>query len=224
MYRPPFTGELQESLLDGVTARQRMSAAESQTVAESTVGEQYTCAPNGLSTGREPREETGVSFDIGRQLRDPVEAPQTVPNVDARPQQLAERTAPIDDGATALRDWRIAEYEARLQNSRARASAAHDAGYREPEPTTATGTGLLRGAGHGYLLHPDRVSRPSRLTAETTDGLWARHQQRAQRLTPSQPWSASATQYGAQERVVETIGARMHQLPAPPPVNLCPMA
>ncbi len=139
MYRPPFTWEPQESLLDGVTARQRMGAAESQTVSVSTAEEQYTRAPNGLSTEREPQAESGVPFDIGRQLRDPIEAPQTVPNVDARPWQLAQRMAPIDDGATALRDRRIAEYEARLQNSHARASVAHDAGYREPEPTDATG-------------------------------------------------------------------------------------
>ncbi len=139
MYRSPFTGEPQESLLDGVMARQRMGAAESQTVTVSVAEEQYTHSPNSLPTGREPQEESGVSFDIGRQSRDPVEAPQTVPNVDAHPRQPAERMAPIDDGATALQDRRIAEYEARLQNSRARASAAHDAGYREPEPTAATG-------------------------------------------------------------------------------------
>ncbi len=164
-----------------------------------------------------------MSVDIGRQLLDPVEASQTVPSVDACPQQLSTRTAPTDDGATVLRDRRIAEYEARLQNSRARASAAYDAGYRDPELTAAMGAGLLRGAGHGYLLHPDRVSRPSPLAADTTDGPWARHQQRAHRLTLSQPRSASATQYCVHERVVETIGARMHRPPAPPPVNLCPM-
>ena len=204
-------------------ARQRMGAAERQTAAVTTAEERYAHSPNGLSTEREPQEESGVSFDIGRQLRDPVEALQTVPSVDTRPRQLAERTTPIDDGATALRDRRLAEYEARLQNSRARASAAHDAGYRNPEPTAATGAGLLRGAGHGYLLHPDRVSRPSRLAADTTDGPWTRHQQRAQRLTTSQPRPANATQCGVQERVVETIGARMHRLPAPPPINSGPM-
>ncbi len=80
-----------------------------------------------------------------------------MPNIDVRPRQLADRTAPADDGATALQDRRIAEYEARLQNIRARATAAYDAGYRDPEPTAATGAGLLRGAGHDYLLHPDRV-------------------------------------------------------------------
>ncbi len=223
MYRPPFIREPQWSLLDGVMARQRMGAAESQTVTMSVAEEQYTRSPNGLSTGREPLEELGVPYDIGRQLRDLVEAPQTVPNVDARPRQTAERMAPIDDGATALWDRRLAEYEARLQNSRARASAAHDAGYRDPEPTAVMGAGLLRGTGHVYLLHPDRVSRPPRLAADTTDGPWARHRQQAQRLTPSQPRLVNATQCGAQERVVEMIGARMHRLPAPRPVNLCPM-
>ncbi len=54
--------------------------------------------------------------------------------------------APTDDGATALRDRRIAEYEARLQESWARASAAYDAGYVSPEPTAATGAGLLQGS------------------------------------------------------------------------------
>ncbi len=186
-YRPPITREPQESLLDGVMARQRMGAAERQTVAVTTAEERYTRSPNGLSTEREPQEESRVSVDIGRQLRDLVEALQTVPSADARPRQLSTRTAPTDDGATVLRDWRIAEYEARLQNSCARASAAYGAGYRDPELTAAMGAGLLRGAGHGYLLHPDRVSQPSRLAADTTDDPWARHQQRAHRLTPSQP-------------------------------------
>ncbi len=200
-----------------------MGAAGSQTVTVSVAEEQYTQSHEGLSPGGEPLEMLGEPYDIGRQLRDPVEAPQTAPNVDARPRQTAERTALLDDGATALRDRRLAEYEARLQDSRARDPAAHDAGYRNPEPTAATGAGLLRGAGHGYLLHPDRVSRPSRLAADTTDGPWTRHQQRAQRLTPSQPRPANATQCGAQERVVETMGARTHRLPTPPPVNLGPM-
>ncbi len=154
-----------------------------------------------------------MAFDIGRRLWDPPEAPQIVPSVGTRPWQ------PEDDGATALRDWHIAEYEARLQNSQARASAAYDAGCRDPEPVAATGAGLLRGARHDYLLHPDRVSRPSRLAADTM----GRHQQRAHRLTSSQPWTASAKQYGVHERVVETIGARMTRQLAPPPVSLGPM-
>ena len=191
--------------------------------AVATAEERTPHVPHGLSMEREPQGEPQAVSDIGRQLRDPPEAPRIVPNVDTRPRQPSARTAPTDDGATALRDRRIAQYEARLQNSQARASAAYDAGCRDPEPTAATGAGLLRGASHGYLLHPDQVSRPSQLAADTTDGPWARHQQRAHRLTPSQPRPASATQCGAHERVVETIGARMHQLPAPPPVDLGPM-
>ncbi len=53
MHRPPFTGEPQESLLDGVMARQRTSAAESQAVAVSTAEERYIRSRNGLSTERE---------------------------------------------------------------------------------------------------------------------------------------------------------------------------
>ncbi len=132
MYRPPITGEQQESLLDGVVTRQRQDMSGSQTTAVSAAREQSAQLPNGLSIEREPQEETGVPFEIGRRLRDPVEALQTMPNVDVCPRQLADRTALIDDGATALRDRRIAEYEARLQNSRPRASAAYDAGYRDP--------------------------------------------------------------------------------------------
>ncbi len=176
-YWPPITGEPQESLLDGIVARQRLHMSGSQTTAVAAAEEQNPQAPNGLSIEREP----GVPFDIGRQLREPVEAPQTAPNVDTRLRQPFTHMAPNDDGATALQDRRIAEYEARLQNSWARASAAYDAGCRDPEPVAATGAGLLRRAGHGYLLHPDQVSRPSRLAADTSDGPWARHQQRAHR-------------------------------------------
>ena len=80
------------------------------------------------------------------------------------------------------------------------------------------GAGLLRGAGHGFLLHPDRVSRPSQLAADTMDGPWARQQQRAHRLTNSQPRQASATQYSVHERVAEPLGAGMARQPALQPV------
>ncbi len=156
-------------------------------------------------------------------MRGQPEAPQTVPSVDAHTRQPPTHTAPEDDGATALRDRRIAKYEARLQSSWVRASAAYDAGCRDPDPVATTGAGLLRGAGHGYLLHPEQVIRPSRLAADTMDGPWAHHQQRVHRLTSSQPRPASATQYGAHKRVVESIGARMARQPAPPPVSLGPM-
>ncbi len=145
--------------------------------AVATAEEQNPHVPNGLSMEREPQEEPEAAFDIGRQLWEPPETPQTVPNIDTCPRQPSTHTAPTDDGATALRDRRIAEYEARLQNSQARATAVHDAGCRGPEPTAAMGAGLLRGARHGYLLHRDRVSRSSRLAADMTDSPWARHQQ-----------------------------------------------
>ncbi len=76
--------------------------------------------------------------------------------------------APEDDGATTLRDQHTAKYEARLQNSQARASASYDAGCRDPDPVAATGAGLLRGAGNGYLLHPDQVSHPGWLLTRWT--------------------------------------------------------
>ncbi len=129
--------------------------SEGQTVAVTTAEGRYTRSPNGPSPVGEPHEEPEAVFDIGRQLRDPTEASQTVPSADTCPRHLPSHTAPEDDRATTLRDRRIAEYEARLQNSRARGSAAYDAGCRDPEPVAATGVGLLRGAGHGYLLHPD---------------------------------------------------------------------
>ncbi len=91
----------------------------------------------------------------------------TVSSVDTRPLHPPTRTAPEDDGATALRDWRIAEYESRLQNSKTRASAAYDAGCRDPDLVATTGAETAERSSHGYLLHPDRASRPSRLAADT---------------------------------------------------------
>ncbi len=46
----------------------------------------------------------------------------------------------------------------------------------------ATGSGILRGARHGYLLHPQCASRPSRLATNVTVSPWAHHQQRPQSL------------------------------------------
>ncbi len=77
---------------------------------------------------------------------------------------------------------------------------------------------MLRGARHSYLLNPDLVSRPSRLAADAMDSSWARHQQRAHRLTNSQPRPTSATQYGAHERVVEPLGTGMAGQSPPQPV------
>ncbi len=146
-----------------------------------------------------------------RQPRDPIGHPQVVSRTDVRPRQHAMRMVPKDDGATALRDRCIAEYEARLRNSQAQAPVAPDAGYDDPDLVTPMGAGLLRGAGHGYLLHPDRVSRPSRLAADTMDCPWDHQQQRAHKLTHSQPQMTSATRYGVHNWVVEPLGAGIAQ-------------
>ncbi len=185
--QPPATGEPQESLREGIATRQWLEMSARQTAAVITDEERYSHSTNGLPMVGEPQEEPEVAFDIDRQLRDPIEALQTVPHVDACPRHPLTCTTSEDDGATALQDKHIAKYEARLQNRQARASAAYDAGCRDPDPVATTSTGLLRGAGHGYLLHPDRVSQPSRQAADTVDSPWACHQQRAHRLTNSQP-------------------------------------
>ena len=110
-----------------------------------------------------------------------MEALQEVPKVDVRPRTAHVPLAPEDDGATALRDRRLAEYEARLQRSQARHAVRPENGLRE-FPGATTGMGLMRGAGHGYLLHPSRARRPSRQAADVTDSPWAHHQQRAHRM------------------------------------------
>ncbi len=70
---PPITQEPQESLLDGIVARQRLEMSGSQIAAVAVAEGQSPRVPNGLSIEREPQEESGVSFDIGRQLRDLVD-------------------------------------------------------------------------------------------------------------------------------------------------------
>ncbi len=84
-YRPPITGEPQESLQDGIAARQWLDMSESQIAAVTTAKEWYSRARSGLSMVGEPQKEPEAAFDIGRQLRDPPEAPQTVPSVDTCP-------------------------------------------------------------------------------------------------------------------------------------------
>ena len=116
------------------------------------------------------------------QLPDPTGAPQVVSDTNMRPRDTRPQTVPVNDGATALRDRRLAEYEARLNHSQARPTATTEIGDERSDPMAATGSGILRGAGHGYLLHPQCASRPSRLAANVTDSPWARHQQRAQSL------------------------------------------
>ncbi len=75
MYRPPIIGEPHESLLDGIAARQWLGMSRCQITAVTTADEQNPHTPNGLSMEREPQEEPEAVFDIGRQLRDPPEAP-----------------------------------------------------------------------------------------------------------------------------------------------------
>ena len=160
-----------------------------------------------------------VAFVADRHLREPQEAPQTVPHIDVCPRHPLVHTAPEDDGATALRNRRIAKYGARLRKNQAQAPVALEVGYEDPQPATTTGTGLLRVAGHGYLLHPGRVSRPTQLAAITVDSPWARHQQRAHRLSNGHSRSASGTRYGVhgQDWVAEPFGPGMAHKPAPQP-------
>ncbi len=116
------------------------------------------------------------------QFPDTTGAPQVVPDTDMRLGDTRPRTAPVNDGAMALRDRRLAEYETKLNHSQARTTANTEIGDERLDPVAATGCGILRVAGHGYLLYPQCASRPSRLAANVTDSPCACHQQRAQSL------------------------------------------
>ncbi len=59
VYQPTITGEPQESLLDGIAARQRLGMSGSQIAAVTIAEEQYPRTPSGLSMDREPQEEPG---------------------------------------------------------------------------------------------------------------------------------------------------------------------
>ncbi len=111
------------------------------------------------------------------------------------PRDTQPHTAPIDDGATALIEQRLAEYEAQLNHSQAEPTATTEIGDERSDPMAASGSGILRGAAHGYLLHPSCASQSSRLAANVTDSPWARHQQRAQKLKKSSTRPAAAV-YG----------------------------
>ena len=93
-----------------------------------------------------------------RQLPDMTEAPQVVPDTDMRLRDVRPRAAPVNDRATALRDRRLAEYEARLNYSQALPTATTKIGYDRSDPMAATGSGILRGARHSYLLHPQSAN------------------------------------------------------------------
>ncbi len=144
------------------------------------------------TTTREPVEVQREPILATGQFPDTTRAHQVVPDIDMRPRDTRPRTAPVNDGATALRDKRLADYEARLNHSQARPTATTEIGDERSDPVAATGGGILRGAGHGYLLQPQCASRPSRLATNVTDSPWARHQQRAQNLSqaPTRPSGA----------------------------------
>ncbi len=139
-------------------------------------------APRPTVTG-EPLEVPREPIMTPCQLPHTTGAPQVVPDTDMRLRDARPRTTSVNDGATALRDRCLAEYEARLYHSQARPTATTEIGDERSDAMAATGSGILRLAGHGYLLHPQCASRPSRLAANVTDSPWARHQQRAQKLT-----------------------------------------
>ncbi len=131
---------------------------------------------------------------------------QVVPDTDMRLRDAWPQTAPVNDGATALRDRCLTEYEARLNHSEARPTATTENGDERSDPMAATGSGILRGARQGYLLHPQCASWPSRLPANVTDSPWARHQQRAQNKTSTRPADAVYGDAHYRERGLEQEG------------------
>lgn len=64
----------------------------------------------------EPHEVPGVVFNANIHLRTSKEAQEVVHSADLHARHPRALTVSEDDGATALRDWRMAEYEARLCN------------------------------------------------------------------------------------------------------------
>ncbi len=94
----------------------------------------------------EPQEVPWVAIPVNRRMQIETEAVQEVPKVDVRSRTARTQLAPEDDGATALRDRRLAEYEARLQHSQVRHPVRSENGPREGSPGATTGTGPMRGA------------------------------------------------------------------------------
>ncbi len=95
---------------------------------------------------REPLKGLREPIMVTRQLPDMTGAPQVVPDTDMHLRDTRPRTAPVNDGATALRDRRLAKYEARLNHSQARPTATTEIGDERSDPVAATGSGILRGA------------------------------------------------------------------------------
>ena len=98
------------------------------------------------TAAHEPIEVRREPIMATRQLPDTTGAPQVVPDTDMHLRDTRPRTAPVNDGATALRDRRLAEYEARLNHSQARPTATTEIGDERSDPMAATGSGILRGA------------------------------------------------------------------------------
>ncbi len=125
---------------------------------------QYWRATSRPPVTGEPQEVPQVAIPATQQTGLDTEAPQEVPKVDVHPRTARMQLAPKDDRATALRDRRLAEYEARLHRSQARPMVHASLG-------TTIGMGLMRGAGPGYLLHPGWASRPTRQATDIMDSL-----------------------------------------------------
>ncbi len=69
-YRPPITGEPQESLRDGIAMRQRLEMCEGQTVVVVTAEERHLRSPNGPSMVGEPLGEHETVLGPDRGLTD----------------------------------------------------------------------------------------------------------------------------------------------------------
>ncbi len=76
------------------------------------------------------------------QFPDTTGAPQVLPDTDMRLRDTRPRTAPVNDGATALRDRLLAEYKARLNHSQARSTGTTEIGGERSDPVAATGGGI----------------------------------------------------------------------------------
>ncbi len=118
----------------------------------------YCLAATRATVMSDPQEVPRGAISATRQPPNVTGAPQVVSNTDMHPRDARPRTAPVDDGATMLRDRRLAEYEARLNHSQARPTATTVIGGGRSDPIFAMGGGILIVAGH--LLHPSCASRP----------------------------------------------------------------
>ncbi len=86
------------------------------------------------TVNREPLEVSREPIMATRQLSDMTGAPQVVPDTNMRLRDNRPRMAPVNDGATALRDRRLTEYEARLNHSQARPTATTEIGDKMSDP------------------------------------------------------------------------------------------